>query len=198
MVFVVAAAALSPLKSSAYAVYTPPGNLVQNANFQSNFADWSGNIIGIFDNWASMPNNFGALANDIYQVLPTSPGQQYSLSFYSAADLYFAPSVSLTVALNGAPLTSFATPPYTYNAQVNRYDQMHWQEYTYSFTASASTTQLEFIDQNTYDFALAAVSVVPVPEPASFSLVLVGGMVAAIVRHRHLARRRGHFGLKPS
>src|SRR6266566_8100348 len=87
---------LAAVEIRAYTVYTPPDNIVQNGNFQSYFANWSGtDPFYIFGDWSSVPNNYAALANDIYQDLPTSPGQAYSLSFYAAADLYFGPSVSV-------------------------------------------------------------------------------------------------------
>ena len=69
-----------------------------------------------------------ALATDIYQDLPTIPGQQYGVSFYVAADLYWGPGVNIAVGLNQETLTSLTTPEYTYNPQINRYDQMHWQQ----------------------------------------------------------------------
>jgi hypothetical protein len=178
------AAVLTAVNSPAFSVYIPPGNIVQNGNFQSYFANWSGNVPAILGNWPTVPNDYAALANDFYQVLPTITGQQYSLSFYAAADLYFGPSVNINVALNSATLASFATPPYVYNPQVNRYEQMHWQQLTYSFFASSSTTRLEFIDMNTYDFGFAAVSVVPVPEPTSWALMLIGGIAMVIARKR--------------
>lgn len=176
--------AQTSVRSWAYPVYTPPGNIVQNGCFQSYSANWSGNIPAFLGNWSSIPNDYAALANDIYQVLSTSPGQQYSLSFYTAADLYLAPSVSVAVALNGSTLASFDTPPYAWDPQFVRYDQMHWEELTYSFTASSTATKLEFIDLNTHDFGLAAVSVVPVPDNGGLTLSLVGAMAIEVVRRR--------------
>ena len=149
-----------------YSVYMPPGNIVQNPTFQDVFADWSGNIGGVGNGWSSMPDDNGALASDIYQDLPTSPGQGYSISFYAAADLWLAPSVTIDLNLNGQTLTSYITPPYAYNSGLNRIDQMQWEYFTASFVASTSTTKLEFDDINTYDFGLAAVSVIAIPEPS--------------------------------
>lgn len=157
-----------------------PGNIVQNGTLQANFADWSGNIIGILDNWPTVPNNYAALANDIYQNLPTTPGQQYAISFYAAADLYFGPSVTVQLSLNNQVSTSYVTPPYTYNPGINRYEQMQWEQFTSSFVASSSTTRLEFIDVNTYDFGLAGVSLVPVPEPSSTTFLLLTGAVLVL------------------
>jgi hypothetical protein len=164
---------LITVKSSAIPVYIPPNNIIQNGNFQSYFTDWSGNVPAILGNWSSVPNNNAALANDIYQTLPTTPGQEYELSFYAAADLYFGPDVDILLALNNQPITLFDTPPYTYNSGINRYDQMHWEDFTVFFTASSSATKLELIDENTYDFGLAAVSVIPVPDSGSTAWMLI-------------------------
>lgn len=159
-----------------------PGNIVQNGTFQAIFADWSGNVPAILANWSTVPNHYAALANDIYQDLPTTPGQQYAISFYAAADLYFGPSVTIQLSLNNQVSTSYVTPPYTYNPGINRTTQMQWEQLSSSFVASSSTTRLEFIDLNTYDFGLADVSVVPAPEPSSTTFLLMVGAVLIFTR----------------
>jgi hypothetical protein len=164
--------------SKAWAVIyipSPPGNIVRNGTFEREFDYWNG-IPAIFYN-PHAPNGVFAVTTDIYQDLPTSPGQQYSLDFYAAADLFLDPSLTFAVALNSQPMVSFTTIPYPYNPIFTPLDQMPWTEYTFSFTASAGTTRLEFIDMNTFYFGLAAVSVVPVPEPATTALMLVAGAV---------------------
>ena len=161
----------------ALTVPSPPGNIVQNGSFQSFFDYWGG-LAAVVNN-PNAPNARFGLGGDIYQDLSTTPGQQYSLVFYAAADLYFGPSATISVDLNHQTLMSLDTPPYAYIPEVHRYDQMRWQEYTASFTASAATTRLEFIDLNTYDFGLTAVSVVPIPEPSG--MMLLFAFCAAIV-----------------
>jgi hypothetical protein len=99
------------------------------------------------------------------------------------ADLYFGPSVTVNVQIGGSTLKTVVTPPYVYNDQVNRYEQVHWQEVTGLFTATAPTTRLEFVDVNTFDFLLASVSVVPVPEPGTL-LLLIGGFGAFAMGRR--------------
>jgi hypothetical protein len=178
---------LSAIESSAFPVYIPPNNIVLNGSFQSG-AGWGGGagyVLGV----TNTPNENCAITSDIYQVLPTIPGQQYLLTFYAAADLLTGPSVNFEVALNSTPLVSYTTPPYTYNPQINRYVQLHWAEYTDTFVASSSSTRLEFIDLNSNDFALAAISVIPVPEPASLTLLTLAGVIAVISRKR-LQRRQ--------
>ncbi|PWU20968.1 MAG: hypothetical protein C5B50_02835 [Verrucomicrobia bacterium] len=174
----------------AYPVPIPQGNIVQNGTFQSLFADWSGNIPGILGNWSSVPNDNAALATDIYQDLPTTPGQQYSISFYAAADVYVEPSVTIEISLSSQPMGYFTTPPYSYNPGLNRYDQMHWQQMTSSFTAWANTTRFELIDLDGTDFGLATVSVTPVPEPQISSILLAAGLVLLATRSLPIHRRR--------
>lgn len=184
--------AFLPLFNSSATIYvpSPPGDIVQNGSFLNySFADWTWNGSAAIAGNPNAPNGIFAVPTDIYQVLPTTAGQQYALTFYMAADLYFNPSVTVDVLLNGQTLDSITTPPYTYNPGVNRDDQMRWQDYTYQFTASQSSTRLEFNDVTTYDFGLAAVSVVPMPEPSATALLGVGILTAAVVRCK--GRRRG-------
>jgi hypothetical protein len=174
---------LGSLNAPAYPVYMPPGNIVQNPTFSDTWNHWSGNIQGALLFWPTMPNDNALLLTDAYQDLPTVPGQQYALDFYMGADLYFGPSVTVNVQIGGSTLKTVVTPPYVYNDQVNRYEQVHWQEVTGLFTATAPTTRLEFVDVNTFDFLLASVSVVPVPEPGTLSL-LIGGFGAFAMGRR--------------
>lgn len=184
-----AALAQIPPEAQAYSVFIPPGNIVQNGSFQSVSTNWSGTASGYLLVWPSVPNDHCALAQDLYQDLPTVRGESYSLSFYAAADLFFGPSVTIAVDLNQRPLVSYATPAYAYNPLANRYDQMHWQEFTSSFVADANTTRLEFIDLNTYDFGLAAISVIAIPERTSTALFIAGAAgLIAIGRKRFWTR----------
>lgn len=178
----IGAGILRPLAASAYTVYMPAGNIVLNPTFSDTWNHWSGNIQAGLLRWSTMPNDNALLLTDVYQDLPTVPGQQYALDFYMGADLYFAPSVTVNVDVGGTTLETVVTPSYPYNNQVNRYDQVHWQEVTGLFTATATTTRLEFVDTNTYDFLLASVSVVAVPEPAMLSLLIGGCGALAIAR----------------
>ena len=173
---------LGAFNAPAYTVYMPPGNIVQNPTFSNTWTDWSGNFVGAAQRWPTMPNDNALVLTDAYQDLPTVPGQQYALDFYMAADLYFGPSVTVNVNLSGSTLETIITPAYAYNNQVNRFDQVHWQEVTGEFTAAGSTTRLEFVDLNTYDFLLASVSVIPVPEPDLLSLFVGGCGLLAISR----------------
>ena len=171
------------MNASAFTVLMPPGNIVQNGTFANwNFDHWAGlNAIGGNPN---APNGMIAFGGDIYQDLVTTPGQQYLLDFYAAADLYFAPTLSLNVNVNSQTVLSFSTPPYVYNSQINRSDQMRWAEYSASFTAASGSTRLEFVDLNTYDFGLSAVSIVAIPEPTGMTILIMASVVIYAVRRR--------------
>ena len=184
------------LAAPAYTVYMPPNNIVLNPTFSDTWNDWSGIIQAGLLRWPTMPNDNALLLTDVWQDLQTVPGQQYALDFYMGADLYFAPSVTVNVSVGGATLETVVTPPYVYNHQVNRYEQVHWQEVTDLFTATGTTTRLEFLDMNTYDFLLASVSAIAVPEPTTVSL-LIGGFGAFVISRRLTIRCRQR-GMAPS
>jgi hypothetical protein len=109
-------------------------NFVKNGNFQSVFADWSGTAQAILLDWPSVPNDSCCLASDVYLDIPTTPGQHYLVSFDAAADLYFGPSVDISLVLNQETSGSFTTPPYPYNGSINRYDQMFALKFMKSWT----------------------------------------------------------------
>ena len=176
-----------PLAAPAYTAYMPPGNIVQNPTFSDTWNHWSGDIKGALGLWSTVPNDNALLLKDVWQDLPTVAGQQYALDFYMGADLYFGPSVTVIVSVGGTTLQTVITPPYPYNHQVNRYEQVHWQEVTGLFTATGATTRLEFVDTNTYDFLLASVSVIAVPEPTTAALLIDGFAAFTISQWR---RRR--------
>jgi len=175
--FVSAVALISSNALATIYVPSPPGNIVQNGTFQTYGVGWVGNMQAYVHN-PNAPNGVFGLITDIYQNIPTTTGQQYFLDFYAAADVLFGSTVAFSVVLSHQTLNTYTTSPFTPPGGT-RYDQMQWDEFTSSFTASASTTRLEFSDLNTYDFGLAAVSVVPIPEPKSTLFILVAAIVLA-------------------
>jgi hypothetical protein len=166
-----------------------PINLVQNGDFDEAVVSWSG-LVGIPHNPSAPEGSFG-LGGNISQTINTTPGQLYDINFYAAADLYFGPSLTLSLVIGGQPIATIITPSYTNNPEINRYSQMVWAQYNYLFTATSATTSLDFIDENTYDFGLAEVSVTSVPDTANTmvllgiaGLVLIGFSKMATTRYR--------------
>lgn len=164
-------------------------NLVQNGDFTSGTTDWNG-LIGLVAN-PHAPNGIFGLGDDIFQTVTTTPGLTYDLTFSSAADLYYGPTLTLVWAMNGQTDATIVTPSYTYNPGINRFDQMVWQQYTYSYTAISTSTRLEFIDENTFDFGLAAVSMTQVlDEPNTISLL---GISVLLLIGLSKIRKRKYF-----
>src|ERR1017187_388979 len=104
-------------------VPSPPGNIVQNGTFQSYGVGWLGNMQAYVHN-PNAPNGVFGLVTDIYQNIPTTPGQQYTLDFYAAADVVFGSTVTFSVVLNNQTLDTYSTSQFTPPGG-NRYDQMH-------------------------------------------------------------------------
>jgi hypothetical protein len=77
--------------------------------------------------------------------------------------------------LDNDPIASFATIGYTPNL-TNQYIQMEWSQVQSSFTALTDTTKLEFLSTDAAEFGITLVSVVPVPEPTTTILLVVGGV----------------------
>lgn len=141
-------------------------------------SSWNG-WIGMVGN-PNAPGGSFDLGGDLYQNVSTTPGQSYDITFWAAANLYFGPSLTLDLAINGQTDATIITPPYTYNNRINRYDQMVWEQYNDSFIASSAITRIEFIDMNTYDFGLDAVSMAQVPDAAA-TMGLMGISVVSLM-----------------
>jgi len=120
--------------------------------------------------------NVGGLGT-ISQTFATSPGGQYTLSYYLASNGTTPNEFRTDV--NGVTLidqTDISSQPYTHT--------------TFSFTASGATSTVTFFSRNDPDYlALDNVSVnaASVPEPASGLLWAVAGIGMTIVRFRRRA-----------
>ncbi|HWJ39468.1 MAG TPA: PEPxxWA-CTERM sorting domain-containing protein, partial [Sphingomicrobium sp.] len=117
----------------------------------------------------------------ISQNLATSAGQIYTLSFAYSRNL-FNPSItsaSAEVLLNGV---LFAIV--THNSGTNA--NLDWQIFSRNFTATGATTTLTFNNLTggvNEGILLDAISVAPVPEPATWAMMLLGFFgIGAVVR----------------
>jgi hypothetical protein len=179
-----------PLAAPAYPVYMPPYNIVQNPTFADSWSHWSGNIQAGLLGWPTMPNGNALLVTDVWQDLPTDPGQQYALDFYmGAAPDSASTSVTVNVNVGGVTLETIVTPLYVYTNTLSLYEQVHWQEVTGLFEATGTTTRLEFSDTTPHNFLVASVSAIAVPEPTTVSL-LIGGFGALAISRRLTIRCR--------
>ena len=120
----------------------------------------------------------------IFQDLSTIAGVQYYLSFAFSPPQGVAVN-SMGVSWDGSPVT-------TINADGTRLSDTSWTVYSFTVTASSTTTRLQFSGLGPSDGVgeyIDAVSVAQTPEPSSVMLCLGGLLLAAAKYRKHAAHR---------
>jgi hypothetical protein len=137
--------------------------------------------------WLDLTGNGGnSKANGVSQNVATVMGQAYNLSFYvgSATDdsLFFASTVDLSI--NSGARVSFTNPTASTS-------MLNWELFSVQFTATSASTNITFFNgdaANNNNCALDNVILTPstVPEPGSFALCTIAGVIGlAVARIRH-------------
>jgi hypothetical protein len=173
----------------------PSGNLLLNSSFENGFTGWNGTY-GI---WSTQFNpgpisgsHAGVVAagqNAMTQTFATQPGVSYDIRFYERIpelDVHGIPvegdstggPAELRVRWNGQELQRLVFQ-----------NRTSWDIQTIRFTATTSSSQLEFLaptfvtgtSLRSADTFVDDISVVAVPEPSTIAL-LVAGMVLVRVR----------------
>jgi hypothetical protein len=168
-------------------------NIVQNGGFESGaFPPWTLNDSSMLSGVSADPvfahagahhaflgtgaGGFGSLT----QILNTVPGVSYTLSFFLAHDVTFAPDNQFSVFFNGtviqgSQLTNVGTQGYT--------------NYTFSgLVATSNSTPLTFSFRDGDDFfRLDSVSVVP--EPSTYALLITAGGMVGLLQYRRARKR---------
>jgi hypothetical protein len=120
----------------------------------------------------------------IYQDFTTTPGIQYSLTFYIGSSSHYTPAQQIiNVQLLGTSVLLDTTlTPLAPSGHIN------WLEETFSFKPDSTTTRLSFVDKSGSDDNASYVdnvSVSEVPEPTTLALVLCGiGLFLSRLRKR--------------
>jgi choice-of-anchor C domain-containing protein len=134
----------------------------------------------------------GDAPGGIRQTFSTIAGQRYSVVFWMAGnpDDWMSSTWSgqampktLKVSATGDPGQEFTVLP-------NTRADMNWQQFSYSFTASQTSTTLQFesLTAGPYGPVLDDVSVAEAPEPGVFALI-GAGLTLILIRYR-TARQR--------
>ena len=160
-------------------------NLVTNPGFEtSDFTGWTQfggtNFTGVTGTFGGVPPHSGnfqgyfgpsSTFGGLDQTLATSPGGAYTVDFWLANNDTLATN-GFYVSFNGVHLLDLTnSPPFPYT------------EYTFTGTATGSSTVLEFGFYNPPVYwYLDDVSVNAVPEPGTLGLIALGalGLVAAL------------------
>jgi len=150
---------------------------VQNGDF-SGLTDWTfggnGGYGEAFDGGADGGGYviLGSLNQDpIYQSVPATPGQSYTLTFYwrGPAPIIQSPPFAMNVLWNLQEVGSFT---------LNVFSRDWVYESLTVVGDSGSQGILEFEDPDLTEAALDDVSLVPVPEPSALALVGTCAMIA--------------------
>ena len=177
---------------------TPPGTFTTvNAVDTTSITGWtvsSGSVDYIGSYWQPQDGQrsidlAGNSPGTLQQLLTTTAGQVYNLSFWGARnpDNGLNPRNALVDYGTGPLLVMYLNP-------VSTLQDMQWQLFTYSFTASGPSTLLSFAADpasslgttglDAYGFALDNVSVAAVPEPATWAMMLLGFGIAGVSLRR--------------
>jgi hypothetical protein len=169
--------AFTPLHSPAVIYVDPPANLVQNGNFASGLSGWSlsGNggywfgYSGGADGGAFMGLSSLSLS-PLYQNVPTTSGQSYSLSFYFRGSYPAgqSPPFGVNVFWNSQEVGSFTLNVFSSD----------WVYESLSVVGGpGSQSRLEFRDPLPTLSALDDVCLVAIPEPSVLAII---GLAAVI------------------
>ena len=131
----------------------------------------------------------GTSTTGINQDLSTVIGRTYTLSFWvgnlhsnGGAAAFTNDPTTVDVSINGGTRTAFTHGGVTQNL-------VNYKQFATNFVATASTTNLAFFRGASVDYhvALDDVSVTAIPEPMTWSLMIVGfGLVGAAMRRQRI------------
>ncbi len=125
-------------------------------------------------------------SDSLSQVVATTAGQAYTLSYYGAAragETSDVLKVIIANAINNSQIIS----------QTPAIIDTGWTHFTLNFTASSASTNVEFLNNNGSNATGGTVDVtdvaMAVPEPATLGLLAIGGLGLLLIGRRRAAGR---------
>jgi len=118
-------------------------------------------------------------AESVSQIVTTTPGQSYLLSFFMAAEIYGGPATrTMNVLWDNSTV---ASPSFQYTGQGPT--TMGWTQFNFNVTGTGSDT-LSFLSTTSgpYGPALDAVSLVATPEPSTGALAAIASIMIVLYR----------------
>jgi hypothetical protein len=117
----------------------------------------------------------------LQQTIVTTPGQQYVLSFALGSSIYWNNSTTGLAALTASAAGTsqlFTLAPSSDNT---------WATETLYFTATSSSTTIEFLADSSFTSeytGLDNVNVSPIPEPSTWAMMIIGFLGLGLLAHR--------------
>jgi choice-of-anchor C domain-containing protein len=137
----------------------------------------------------------GNSSGTIAQTLNTVANKEYKLTYWLSGN----PDLTSTSIRNGVVTIGSTPTDFSYTlSSTNSLSNMNWTEQTLFFTATANSTLLQFASTATgnnccWGPAIDNVSVVPVPEPSTWAMMILGFAGIGFLAYRR--RNRATFRL---
>ena len=173
----------------------------------SNPTDWTiGGIISSLDNagingtgpgfepFAPSSSDMADMAflqgqgTNISQIIATTAGQEYMLSYDAAARQGETSDVMNAIVMNEADSTQIAV-------QIPAISDAQFTQFSLNFVAPSASTTVEFLNQTAnsataggYSVDVSGVSLIAVPEPTTLVLVAIGGAGLLLMCRKRAAR----------
>jgi len=186
-------------------------NLLANGSFESGFKDtdspgvcsdsvsgWTASSLGACGGidwissslWAAQSGSFSIDLNSfntgaIAQSFSTAVGGLYEVSFYLAGNPGQQNVKTVDVLVDNVDLAA-GTPDFSFNNAGTSGSNMGWTLQTFSFIAGNATTSLQFksLVTGAAGPALDNISVVAIPEPETYAMLLAGLCLVGFVARR--------------